>query len=96
MHVASLNAIEIWAQDIPQYAIELARAFWPGPMTLILRRSDVAKDFITGFQDSVGIRVPSNPIALALLSQFESLGGWVLLRQVQIAMGKFRQHQHMM
>lgn len=75
VHVASLNAIEIWAQDIPQYAIELARAFWPGPMTLILRRSDVAKDFITGFQDSVGIRVPSNPIALALLSQFESLGG---------------------
>lgn len=75
VHVASLNAIEIWAQDIPHYAIELARAFWPGPMTLILRRSDVAKDFITGFQDSVGIRVPSNPIALALLSQFESLGG---------------------
>lgn len=75
VHVASINAIEIWAQDIPQYAIELARAFWPGPMTLILRRSDVAKDFITGFQDSVGIRVPSNPIALALLSQFESLGG---------------------
>lgn len=75
VHVASINALEVWAQEIPDYAIELARAFWPGPMTLILKRSDVAKDFITGSQDSVGIRVPSDPIALELLSQFESLGG---------------------
>jgi len=75
VHVASINALETWAQDIPDYAVELARAFWPGPMTLILKRSDVAKDFITGSQDSVGIRVPSDPIALELLSQFESLGG---------------------
>ena len=75
VHVASINALEVWAQEIPDYAIELARAFWPGPMTLILKRSDVAKDFITGSQDSVGIRVPSDPLALELLSQFESLGG---------------------
>ncbi len=75
VHVASINALETWAQDIPDYAIELARAFWPGPVTLILKRSNVAKDFITGSQDSVGIRVPSDPIALELLSQFESLGG---------------------
>ena len=75
VHVASINALETWAQDIPDYAVELARAFWPGPMTLILKRSDVAKDFITGSQDSVGIRVPSDPVALELLSQFESLGG---------------------
>jgi L-threonylcarbamoyladenylate synthase len=75
VHVASINALETWAQDIPDYAIELARAFWPGPVTLILKRRNVAKDFITGSQDSVGIRVPSDPIALELLSQFESLGG---------------------
>jgi L-threonylcarbamoyladenylate synthase len=75
VHVASINALETWAQDIPDYAVELARAFWPGPMTLILKRSDVAKDFITGSQDSVGIRVPSDPIALELLSQFACLGG---------------------
>jgi L-threonylcarbamoyladenylate synthase len=75
VHVASINALETWAQDIPEYAIELARAFWPGPMTLILKRRNVAKDFITSSQDSVGIRVPSDPVALELLSQFESLGG---------------------
>ena len=75
VHVSSINALEMWAQDIPDYAIDLARAFWPGPMTLILKRSEVAKDFITGSQDSVGIRVPSNPIALELLTRFESLGG---------------------
>jgi len=75
VHVSSISALEIWAQDIPDYAINLARAFWPGPMTLILKRSKVAKDFITGAQDSVGIRVPSDPIALELLMQFESLGG---------------------
>ena len=75
VHVSSINALETWAQEIPDYAIDLARAFWPGPMTLILKRSEVAKDFITGSQDSVGVRVPSDPIALALLTRFESLGG---------------------
>ena len=75
VHVSSINALEIWAQDIPDYAIDLARAFWPGPMTLILKRNELAKDFITGGQDSVGIRVPSNPIASELLTHFESLGG---------------------
>jgi len=75
VHVSSINALETWARDIPEYAIDLARAFWPGPMTLILKRSEVAADFITGSQDSVGIRVPSDPIALELLTRFESLGG---------------------
>jgi len=75
VHVSSINALETWAQEIPDYAIDLARAFWPGPMTLILKRSEVAKDFVTGSQDSVGIRVPSDPIALELLTRFESLGG---------------------
>lgn len=75
VHVSSINALEVWAERIPDYATELARKFWPGPMTLILKRSEVARDFITGSQDSVGIRVPSDPVALALLTGFESLGG---------------------
>jgi L-threonylcarbamoyladenylate synthase len=75
IHVSSMNVLEIWAKDIPDYVIDLARAFWPGPMTLILKRSELAKDFITGGQNSVGIRVPSASIALELLTRFESLGG---------------------
>jgi len=75
VHVSSINALNIWAGDIPQYAINLARVFWPGPMTLILKRTEIAKDYVTGGQDSVGIRVPNDPIALELLTRFESLGG---------------------
>jgi L-threonylcarbamoyladenylate synthase len=75
VHVSTMNAMHLWALDIPDYAIALAHAFWPGPMTLILKRKDIAKDFITGSQDSVGIRVPSDPIALQLLTRFEALGG---------------------
>ena len=75
VHISSLANLDKWARDIPEYAVKLARAFWPGPMTLILPRTDIAKDFITGGQDNVGIRVPSHPVALALLKEFESLGG---------------------
>jgi L-threonylcarbamoyladenylate synthase len=75
VHISSLGNLDKWARDIPEYAIELARAFWPGPMTLILPRTDLAKDFITGSQDNVGIRIPSHTVALELLKEFESLGG---------------------
>ena len=75
VHISSINLIEKWAIEIPDYAFDLARKFWPGPMTLILRRSKLAGNFITGGQDSVGLRVPNNPIALELLSKFELLGG---------------------
>lgn len=75
VHLSSMDTLEIWAQEIPEYAIQLARTFWPGPMTLILKRTHVAKDFITGGQDSVGVRIPNNPIALELLSRFEAIGG---------------------
>ena len=64
-----------WASDVPEYAIALARSFWPGPMTLILKRSELAGDFITGGQDSVGVRVPDHVVALALLEAFERAGG---------------------
>jgi L-threonylcarbamoyladenylate synthase len=75
VHVPNLNAAQDWFSEIPDYAIQLARRFWPGPMTLILNRSNIAKDFITGGQDTVGIRVPNHPIALALLNSFHELGG---------------------
>ena len=75
VHISSINQISKWATDIPDYALKLARDFWPGPMTLILKRSDLAKDFITGGQDNVGLRVPNQPLALALLAEFDSLGG---------------------
>ena len=75
VHISSLGYLDKWVRDIPEYALKLAKTFWPGPMTLILPRTDLAKDFITGDQDNVGIRIPSHTIAVALLKQFESLGG---------------------
>jgi L-threonylcarbamoyladenylate synthase len=64
-----------WASEVPEYAIALAREFWPGPMTLVLKRSELAGDFVTGGQDTVGVRVPDHVVALALLEAFEKAGG---------------------
>ena len=75
VHIASMQRMGDWAREVPEYAIALARAFWPGPMTLILKRSELAGDFITGGQDSVGVRVPDHVVALALLEAFERAGG---------------------
>jgi L-threonylcarbamoyladenylate synthase len=75
VHIAGLKYLEQWISNIPEYAIELAREFWPGPMTLILKRSELAKDFITGGQNTVGIRIPDNSLALGLLEAFHLLGG---------------------
>jgi L-threonylcarbamoyladenylate synthase len=75
VHISSTANLVMWAREIPEYAIKLSRAFWPGPMTLILPRTHIAKDFITGNQDSVGIRVPSHPAAIALIKEFEQQGG---------------------
>ena len=75
VHIGDIKHLEQWISDIPEFAIALAREFWPGPMTLILKRSDLAKDFITGNQDTVGIRIPDNPLALGLLEAFHNLGG---------------------
>ena len=75
VHIADLKYLEQWISEIPEYAIELARAFWPGPMTLVLKRSELAKDFITGNQNTVGIRIPDNSLALGLLEAFHKVGG---------------------
>ena len=75
VHVSDLSDLAEWADDIPEFAIALAREYWPGPMTLILKRSSLAQNFITGGQNSVGIRIPNHPIALALLEEFKKIGG---------------------
>ena len=75
VHVGSMDALGDWASEVPGYAISLARDFWPGPMTLIMKRSALAGDFVTGGQDTVGIRVPDHAIALGLLLSFAQIGG---------------------
>jgi L-threonylcarbamoyladenylate synthase len=74
VHISSMDGIGYWAEEISEYAIQLARAFWPGPMTLVCKRSASAKDFITGGQDTVGLRVPDHVVALALLDAAEQIG----------------------
>jgi L-threonylcarbamoyladenylate synthase len=75
VHVASMDGLGDWADDVPAYAILLARDFWPGPMTLVVKRSDLAADFVTGGQDTVGVRVPNHPVAMGLLEAFAKAGG---------------------
>jgi L-threonylcarbamoyladenylate synthase len=75
VHVASMDGLGDWADDVPAYAISLARDFWPGPVTLVVKRSGLAGDFVTGGQDTVGVRVPDHPVALGLLEAFERAGG---------------------
>jgi L-threonylcarbamoyladenylate synthase len=75
VHVPSMDALGDWAADVPAYAIALARDHWPGPMTLVVTRSDLAADYITGGQDTVGLRVPNHPVALGLLEAFARAGG---------------------
>jgi len=75
VHLSEMADISEWAEEIPEYAIALARKYWPGPMTLIFTRSSLAQNFITGGQASVGLRVPDHLVALALLAEFKKLGG---------------------
>ena len=75
VHISSVDNLKVWASEVPNFALVLATKFWPGPMTLILKRSNLAKNFITVYQESIGLRVPSHPLALELLNQFEHFGG---------------------
>ena len=70
VHLADAAALTDWARDVPAPARALAAAFWPGPLTLILPRAAGVHDVLTGGQDTVGIRVPSHPVARALLRAF--------------------------
>jgi len=70
LHFEDSGKAFAWAREVPAAARKLAERFWPGPLTLILKRSALAKDFVTGGQDTVGLRVPSHPVAQELLSVF--------------------------
>jgi L-threonylcarbamoyladenylate synthase len=71
VHLADAEQMTRWARAIPKEAIALARAFWPGPLTMILQREEDVPDAVTGGQDTVGLRVPNHPVALALLRAFD-------------------------
>jgi L-threonylcarbamoyladenylate synthase len=70
VHIAAASQLSAWAQNIPDAAWQLAAAFWPGPLTLILQRSSQVPNEVTGGQDTVGLRVPDHPVATALLRAF--------------------------
>jgi L-threonylcarbamoyladenylate synthase len=70
VHVPDASHLGRWATDIPEVAGKLADAFWPGPLTLILKRHPSVLDAVTGGQDTVGLRVPNHPLALQLLREF--------------------------
>lgn len=70
VHLACKEQLADWAREIPNPALVLADAFWPGPLTLILKKTDRVPDAVTGGQDTVGIRVPDHPVTLALLETF--------------------------
>ncbi len=72
VHLPAAGHLDRWARDIPESAHALAKAFWPGPLTLILKRQPDVTDAITGGQDTVGLRVPNHPLALELLHSFDS------------------------
>ena len=67
VHIGAISDLHHWAQAIPESAWKLARRFWPGPLTLILPRSARIPDCVTGGQETVGLRMPAHPVALALL-----------------------------
>ena len=71
VHLPDASHLDRWALDIPEAAHELAIAFWPGPLTLILKRQSSVSDAVTGGQDTVGLRVPNHPLALQLLREFK-------------------------
>ena len=71
VHLPDAAHLPRWAVHIPEAAHKLAAAFWPGPLTLILKRHPAVSDAITGGQDTVGLRVPKHPLALQLLREFD-------------------------
>jgi L-threonylcarbamoyladenylate synthase len=77
VHLAPGAPLDYWASDIPQQAHALASAFWPGPLTMILKRAPHIPDAVSGGQDTVGLRCPSHPVAIALLRAFKNGKGGV-------------------
>lgn len=74
VHIGAIGQLEQWARDIPPAAYALTAKYWPGPLTLILKRQPDVPDAVTGGQDTVGIRMPNHPLALELLKAFAVIG----------------------
>jgi L-threonylcarbamoyladenylate synthase len=70
VHIADADQLSAWCPSVPLAALRLAEAFWPGPLTVILKRGPGVIDAVTGGQETVGLRVPAHPVALALLREF--------------------------
>lgn len=75
VHVSGHDAVDHWAENVPDLAWELMETFWPGPLTLILKKQAWVPDAVTGGQDTVGLRVPGHPVALELLRRFAAAAG---------------------
>jgi len=75
VHIAGHDAVDHWAEDVPAVAWELMETFWPGPLTLILKKQAWVPNAVTGGQDTVGLRVPGHPVALELLRRFAAAAG---------------------
>jgi L-threonylcarbamoyladenylate synthase len=74
VHFADPLAMPQWARDVSPGAMTLAARFWPGPLTIIVRKSARVPGAVTGGQDTVGLRCPSHPVALDLLREFARVG----------------------
>lgn len=72
VHIADMSQLSTWARDISPAAQKLADAFWPGPLTMILKKQPHVLDIVTGHQDTIGLRIPRHPIAQAILQKFGS------------------------
>ncbi len=70
VHIADAQQLPLWSPNVPLFALQLAEAFWPGPLTMILRRASDVIDAVTGGQETIGLRVPAHPVALELLREF--------------------------
>jgi L-threonylcarbamoyladenylate synthase len=71
VHIKSIDYLDVIAQQVPPIALKLAHEFWPGPLTLVLPRKDIIPSIVTAGKDTVGIRMPSHPMALELLNQLD-------------------------
>ena len=75
VHLSGHDAVDHWAEQVPDVAWELMETFWPGPLTLILKKQAWVPSTVTGGQDTVGLRVPGHPVALELLRRFAAASG---------------------
>lgn len=75
VHIGSLEFLYEWVTEIPDYSRLLINRFWPGPLTLIFKKSKIAKNFITGGLDTIAVRMPKHEIAMSILNEFHKIGG---------------------